>query len=87
MIEAMASVRITVAELARYAHAVLAKVQEGVEAVLGQDHRALSVIRSPRRSGRPISDPQLSDENQKALMIVLDSLVTRSKVSRVMAEL
>ena len=62
-------------------------VQEGVEAVLGQDHRTLSVIRSPRRSGRPISDPQLSDEDQKALMIVLDSLVTRSKVSRVMAEL
>ncbi len=30
---------------------------------------------------------QLSDEDQKALMIVLDSLVKRSKVSRVMAEL
>ena len=30
---------------------------------------------------------QLSDEDQKALMIVLDSLVKRSRVSRVMAEL
>jgi transcriptional regulator with XRE-family HTH domain len=30
---------------------------------------------------------QLSDEDQKALVIVLDSLVKRSKVSRVMAEL
>jgi hypothetical protein len=30
---------------------------------------------------------QLSDEDQKALMIVLDSLVKRSKVSQVMAEL
>ena len=29
----------------------------------------------------------LSDEDQKALVIVLDSLVKRSKVSRVMAEL
>ena len=30
---------------------------------------------------------QLSDEDQQALVIVLDSLVKRSKVSRVMAEL
>jgi transcriptional regulator with XRE-family HTH domain len=30
---------------------------------------------------------QLSDEDQKALVIVLDSLVKRSRVSRVMAEL
>jgi transcriptional regulator with XRE-family HTH domain len=30
---------------------------------------------------------QLPDEDQKALMIVLDGLVKRSKVSRVMAEL
>jgi hypothetical protein len=30
---------------------------------------------------------QLSDEDQKALVIVLDSLVKRSKVTRVMAEL
>lgn len=30
---------------------------------------------------------QLSDEDQKALVIVLDSLVKRSQVSRVMAEL
>jgi hypothetical protein len=29
----------------------------------------------------------LSDEDRKALVIVLDSLVKRSKVSRVMAEL
>jgi len=30
---------------------------------------------------------QLSDEDQQALVIVLDSLVKRSKVSKVMAEL
>ena len=30
---------------------------------------------------------QLSDQDQKALVIVLDSLVKRSRVSRVMAEL
>ena len=56
MIEAMASVRITEAELARDLHALLAKVQEGVEVIVEQDHRTLAVIRSPRRSGRPISE-------------------------------
>ena len=56
MIEAMASVRITEAELARDVHAVLAKVQTGVEVIVEQDHRTVAVIRSPRRSGRPISE-------------------------------
>ena len=56
IIEAMASVRITEAELARDIHAVLAKVQTGVEVIVEQDHRTVAVIRSPRRSGRPISE-------------------------------
>jgi hypothetical protein len=34
-----------------------------------------------------ISPHHRSDEDQRALMIVLDSLVKRSEVSRVMAEL
>ena len=39
MIEEMATVRISEAELARDIHAVLAKVQEGVEVIVEQDHR------------------------------------------------
>jgi hypothetical protein len=49
-------VRITEAELARDIHAVLAKVQTGVEVIVEQDHRPVAVIRLPHRSGRPISE-------------------------------
>ena len=56
MIEAMATVRITEAELARDLHGVLAKVQEGVEVIVEQDDRPVAVIRTPHRSGRPISE-------------------------------
>ena len=56
MIEAMATVRITEAELAREIHAVLAQVQEGVEVIVEHDHRPAAVIRTPHRSGRPISE-------------------------------
>lgn len=55
MIMDMGTLRITEAELARDIHAVLAKVQEGMEVVVEQDHRAVATIRLPMRSGRPIS--------------------------------
>jgi antitoxin (DNA-binding transcriptional repressor) of toxin-antitoxin stability system len=56
MIEAMATVRITEAELARDIHGVLAQVQEGVEVIVEQDHRAVAVIRTPQGPGRKISE-------------------------------
>ena len=52
----MATVHMSEAEVARDLHAVLAKVQRGVEVVIEQDHRPVAVIRSPARSGRPISE-------------------------------
>ena len=52
----MSTVRITETELARDVHAVLEKVQKGVEVIVEQDHRPVAVIRSPKRSGRPISE-------------------------------
>ncbi|HEX3744832.1 MAG TPA: hypothetical protein VHW09_12910 [Bryobacteraceae bacterium] len=52
----MATVRITEAELARDIHAVLAQVQEGVEVIVEQDHRAVAVIKTPRSPGRKISE-------------------------------
>ena len=51
MIERMATARITEAELARDVHAVLAKVQEGVEVIVERDHRPVAVIKTPARSG------------------------------------
>ena len=52
----MATVHMSEAEAARDLHAVLAKVQQGVEVVIEQDNRPVAVIRSPIRSGRPISE-------------------------------
>jgi hypothetical protein len=46
------TVRITEAELARDIHAVPAKVQEGVEVIVEQDHRPLAVIKTPQGPGR-----------------------------------
>ena len=55
MIMDMGTLRITEAELARDVHAVLAKVQTGVEVIVEQDHRTVATIKPPARSGRPIS--------------------------------
>jgi antitoxin (DNA-binding transcriptional repressor) of toxin-antitoxin stability system len=44
------------AEAAHDLHAVLAKVQQGIEVVIERDHRPVAVVRPPIRSGRPISE-------------------------------
>ena len=56
MIESMAQVHMTEAEVARDLHDVLAKVQQGVEVVVEQDHRPVAVIRSPLPKGRLLSE-------------------------------
>ena len=56
MIETMSTVRITEAELARDVHAVLEKVQQGVEVIVEQDHRPVAVIKPPAAPGRKISE-------------------------------
>ena len=50
--EAMATVRMSEADLARDLHAVLAKVRQGVEVVIEQDHRPVAVLK-PSESARP----------------------------------
>jgi len=52
----MATVRITEAELARDTHAILAKVQNGVEVIVEQDHRPVAIIKTPQGPGRNISE-------------------------------
>jgi antitoxin (DNA-binding transcriptional repressor) of toxin-antitoxin stability system len=56
MIMDMGTLRITEAELARDVHAILAKVQEGVEVVVEQDHRPVATIRTPLPKGRLLSE-------------------------------
>jgi antitoxin (DNA-binding transcriptional repressor) of toxin-antitoxin stability system len=50
------TLRITEAELARDIHAVLAKVQTGVEVIVERDHRPVAPIRTPLPHGRLLSE-------------------------------
>jgi antitoxin (DNA-binding transcriptional repressor) of toxin-antitoxin stability system len=52
----MATLRITEAELARDIHAVLVRVQHGVEVIVEHDHQPVAVIRTPQGPGRKISE-------------------------------
>jgi hypothetical protein len=52
----MATVRMSEAEVARDLHAVLAKVQQGIEVVIEQDHRPVAIVRSPLLKGRLLSE-------------------------------
>lgn len=56
MLENMARVHITEDELAHNIHDVLARVQEGVEVIVEQDHRAVAVIKTPQGPGRKLSE-------------------------------
>jgi antitoxin (DNA-binding transcriptional repressor) of toxin-antitoxin stability system len=67
----MGPVHITEAELARDLHAILAKVQQGVEVVVEQDHRPVAVLRPLNRSGRLISDI-LREARQRNSTVTLD---------------
>jgi hypothetical protein len=56
IIDGMAAVRITKAELARDIHAVLVTVQHGVEVIVEHDHQPVAVIRTPQGPGRKIGE-------------------------------
>lgn len=71
MIEDSMAVHMTEAELARDLHTVLEKVRQGLEVVVEQDSRPVAVIRSPKRSGRPISEC-IASARASASKITLD---------------
>lgn len=58
MMEAMATVHMSEAEVARDLHTALAKVQQGVEIVIEQDDRPVAVLKpsAPARPGRKLSE-------------------------------
>lgn len=66
----MATVRITEAELGRDLHAVLEKVQQGVEVVVEQDSRPVAVIKAPPTKGRKTSEVIASMEAGGANAVV-----------------
>ncbi len=52
----MTQVHMTEADVARDFHAVIEKIQQGVEVVVEEDNRPVAVIRAPERPGRPIDE-------------------------------
>ena len=56
MIEGMAQLHMSEAELARDLHAVLEKVRHGVEVVVEQDRQPVAVLRASDPPGRRVSE-------------------------------
>ncbi len=56
MIEGMATVHLSEAEVARDLHAVLAKVRQGLEVVIEQNHRPVAILKASQPGGRLISE-------------------------------
>jgi antitoxin (DNA-binding transcriptional repressor) of toxin-antitoxin stability system len=56
MIEDMAVLHITEAELARDLHAVLEKVQQGAEIIVEDGYRTVAVIKPVQGPGRPLDE-------------------------------
>lgn len=56
MIEYMAALHMTEAEVARDLYAVLEKVRQGTEIVIEQDHRPAALMKTPPASGRSIDE-------------------------------
>jgi antitoxin (DNA-binding transcriptional repressor) of toxin-antitoxin stability system len=67
----MATVHMSEAEVARDLHAVLAKVQQGIEIVIEQDHRPVAVIKAQRPSGWPIHEI-LREAKERNSSVTLD---------------
>ncbi len=75
MIMNMGTLRITEAELARDVHAVLAKVQEGVEVIVEQDHRPVAMIPTPVPKGRLLSESIALAETRGTTAILDDGFM------------
>ncbi len=69
--EAMATVNMSEAEVASDLHAVLARVQQGVDVVIEQDHQPVAILRAQQRSGRPITEI-LREANERNSTVTLD---------------
>jgi antitoxin (DNA-binding transcriptional repressor) of toxin-antitoxin stability system len=56
MIEGMAALHISEADLARDLHAVLEQVRQGSEVVVEQDHRPVAILKPAQQPGRLLSE-------------------------------
>lgn len=71
MIEDMAQVHMSEAELARDLHAVLEKVRQGAEVIVERDATPLAVIKAPEFRGRPI-DECIASAKARSSHVTLD---------------
>jgi hypothetical protein len=67
----MATVHMSEAELARDLHGALARVRQGLEIVIEQDHEAIAVLSARPRGGRPIAEI-LRDAKRRNSTVALD---------------
>jgi antitoxin (DNA-binding transcriptional repressor) of toxin-antitoxin stability system len=67
----MMTVHISEAEAVKDIAAVLARVRQGVEVVIEQDHRAVAVIKPPKPVGRMISEV-IADLKARGSSAVMD---------------
>ena len=84
IIKDMGIVRISEAELARDLHAVLAKVQQGIEVVVEQDHRPVAVIKPSQPARRMISEV-VSDLKTRGSTAVIDDDFARDVAEGIQA--
>ena len=78
MIMDMGTLHITEAELARDLHTVLAKVREGVEVIVEQDHHPIALIRAPLPKGRLLSESRLAGESACPTLLPKGRLLSES---------
>lgn len=69
MIEDMAQVHISEAELARDLHAVLEKVRQGAEVIVERNHQPLAVLRAAEPMRRKLSEIMASLSEQSTAVI------------------
>jgi hypothetical protein len=67
----MATVHMSKAEVVKDIAAVLAKIRQGVEILVEQNHRAVAVIKPPTRGGRMISEV-IADLKARGSSAVMD---------------
>jgi len=67
----MSTVHMTEAEVARDLHAALARVQQGVEIIIEQDHRPIAVLKAQPAAGRPITEI-IEEARQRNSTVTLD---------------
>ena len=65
MIEGMATVHLSEAEVARDLHAVLAKVRQGLEVVIEQNHRPVAILKA--RGSNAVMDDDFARDIEEGI--------------------